>query len=142
VVPATPEHLADVHVALAKLWREVDGLWPRPPDALWRAQFATGVAEIGANIMQYAYEYETPGTVSLRLRVFDRSIEACFSDTGKPYTARLDTEASAADGSDLPALAEGGRGLALTRAAVDELKYDRGEAGINHWVLVKRRLDP
>jgi anti-sigma regulatory factor (Ser/Thr protein kinase) len=140
VVPATPEHLADLHGALASLWREVAHLWPRPPDAIWQAQFATGVGEIGANIIQYAYAPDSPGSLGLRLRVFDQRIEACFSDTGQPYVASPDTEEPDVD-VDLPSLVESGRGIAITRAAVDELTYDRGEAGTNHWVLVKRRLD-
>jgi anti-sigma regulatory factor (Ser/Thr protein kinase) len=36
------------------------------------------------------------------------------------------------------ALPEGGYGLALARAAVDQLDYERTPDGINRWRLVKR----
>ena len=133
---AIPQRLEDVHRAIADLWREVDRIWPRPPDAAWRAQFTTGVGEIGANIIQYAYLSETPGLLAFRLRVFDQCIEACFSDTGRPYEGDV-TEAPP-EPSDPLLLADSGRGIALARAAVDGLTYERVPGGTNHWCLTKR----
>jgi serine/threonine-protein kinase RsbW len=114
----------------------VDRLWPRPPDATWRAQFATGVGEIGANIIQYAYPSDTPGTLAIRLRVFDQSIEACFSDTGRPYEG--DIAATDPEPDDPLLLADSGRGIALAQAAVDDLTYERVSGGTNRWCLTKR----
>lgn len=134
VVPAIPRHLDDVHQALARLWGEVDRVWSRPPDPIWRAEFATGVGEIAANIIQHAYPSSAPGLLACRLRVFDRAIEACLSDSGPPYVP------TGVPPSDPPLLAESGRGLALAQAAVDELTYKRAPAGINEWCLRKRSL--
>ena len=122
---------------LADLWREVDGIWSRPPDAAWRAQFATGVGEIGANIIQYAYPSDVPGMLALRLRVFDHRIEACFSDDGRPYEGDVAAH-FLLEPDDPLLLADSGRGIALARAAVDDLTYKRAPAGTNHWCLTKR----
>ena len=111
-------------------------MWPRPPDPTWRAQFATGVGEIGANIVQYAYSSETPGMLAFRLRVFDQSIEACFSDTGRPY--ERDIAAAEPEPIDPMMLADSGRGIALAQAAFDHLTYEREPGGTNHWCLSKR----
>jgi serine/threonine-protein kinase RsbW len=134
-VLAAPQHLEDVHQALQRLWQEVERVWSRPPDSPWRAQFATGVGEIAANIMQYAYTAESPGAMSLRLRAYERSVEACFRDNGQPYVPRDDAVKS--DPFDVLALAESGRGIALAQAAVDQLTYERSPAGSNRWCLVK-----
>jgi serine/threonine-protein kinase RsbW len=113
----------------------VDRVWGTPPDAAWRAQFATGIGEIGANIVQYAYPPGTPGVLVFRLRVFQRCIEGCFSDTGRPYEG--DIAAQVHEPADPLELAVGGRGIALARAAVDDLTYERA-GGTNHWCLTKR----
>ena len=122
---------------LANLWREVDRIWARPPDATWRAQFTTGVGEIGANIIQYAYPPDMPGSLDFRVRVFDALIEACFTDTGRAYEG--DLASGVAEPTDPLMLADSGRGIALARAAVDELTYERAPGGTNHWCLTKHR---
>jgi serine/threonine-protein kinase RsbW len=122
---------------LADLWREVDHIWARPPDAAWRAQFATGVGEIGANIIQYAYPSDMPGILTFRLRVFDQWIEACFSDNGRPYQGNVAAQVQL-EPVDPLLLADSGRGIALARAAVDDLNYERSPDGTNHWCLTKR----
>jgi len=133
---ATPQRLEELHQAIADLWHELDRVWPIPPDATWRAEFATGVGEIGANIIRYAYPSDTPGVLVFRLRVFDRCIEGCFTDTGRPYEG--DIAAQVHEPAELLLLAEGGRGIALARAAVDDLTYERAPGGTNHWCLTKR----
>jgi serine/threonine-protein kinase RsbW len=135
-VPAIPKHLEDLHQALTQLWHEIDQVWSRPPDPTWKAQFATGVAEIGANIVQYAYPSETPGMLAFRLRVFDQSIEACFSDAGRPYEGNI--VAAEPEPTDPMMLADSSRGIALAQAAVDRLTYERAPGGTNHWCLTKR----
>ena len=135
---AIPQRLEDVHRAIADLWREVDRIWPRPPDAAWRAQFTTGVGEIGANIIQYAYPSEMPGILAFRLRVFDQCIEACFIDSGRPYEGDLAAQIPP-EPADPLLLADSGRGIPLARATVDDLTYERTPGGTNHWRLTKRR---
>ena len=71
----------------------------------------------------------------LHLRLFETAIEACFVDHGEPNRPRV---ATAPPSDALADLAEGGYGMALARAAVDELSYTRTPAGTNVWTLVKR----
>jgi anti-sigma regulatory factor (Ser/Thr protein kinase) len=74
--------------------------------------------------------------MEFRLRVFDHRVEACFSDSGRPYVATPSRHDS--EWSDLESLAESGRGIALAQAVVDSLRYERDASGTNHWCLVKR----
>ena len=90
VVPAMPRHLEDIHLQVARLWREVERVWPRPPDPTWRAQFATGIGEIAANIVQYAYPADTGGDLGFRVRIFRDGIQACFSDSGRDMHQPID----------------------------------------------------
>src|SRR5437879_3665105 len=74
-----------------------------------------------------------PGRVRLRLRADGRAVEALFADRGRPFRGD-----ASRDLSDPMALGEGGFGLSLARAAVDELAYNRTPGGVNRWRLVKR----
>ena len=108
-----------------------------PPDATWRAEFATSLAEVAANIVRHAYP---PGTaadlVQIRLRLYPNRAEATLTDAGIPYEPPSRPPASA--DRDLLDLAEGGWGLAIARAAVDDLRYRRLPGGKNRWQIVKR----
>lgn len=61
---------------------------------------------------------------------------AGFSDRGTPFTATLDRSMPGA-GAGLDGLPEGGWGLALARATLDHLGYERA-GDENRWRLVKR----
>ncbi len=133
--PARTEELAALHAVLDRFWAAVEQALPQPPPEQWRLGFATAIAEIAANIMRHAYpERAAPGALSLRLQAYSDRMEATFTDWGIPF-------APPAAGETPPAgretLAEGGYGLALVRATVDRLDYDRSPAGENHWRLVK-----
>jgi anti-sigma regulatory factor (Ser/Thr protein kinase) len=154
--------LDDLHAALARFWAGVDRTVAHPPDALWRARFATAVAEIGANIIRHGRPPTVrPQPMRLRLRAFRDRAEARFTDDGLPFnrqvprpqspTAGIDlngvsTGAASAAGAiydpggpdDALDIAEDGYGLQLARAAVDELAYSRTATGQNRWRLVKR----
>jgi serine/threonine-protein kinase RsbW len=75
--------------------------------------------------------------LAFRMRVFDQCIEACFSDTGRPYEGDVATQVPP-EPIDPLLLAESGRGIALARAALDGLTYERAPGGTNHWCLIKR----
>ena len=136
VVPATAMRLADLHDALGRFWAAVDQALAHPPDVTWRLQFATAVAEIGANIVRYAYPaHLEPGLMRLRLRAYGDRAEACFTDEGIAFTGSSDPgNRRAPDPLELP---EGGFGLALARASLDQLDYSRTPEGTNCWRLVK-----
>ena len=133
-VPAQAEQLPAIHAALQRFWEAADGVLDLAPDPSWSLRFATAVAEIAANIAQYAYpSSSTPGAMRLCLRTYPNRVEAVFADGGAPYTGSAEAAMP-----DPLSLAEGGYGLALARVALDRLDYSRTEDGTNQWRLVKR----
>ena len=124
---AEPAALEDVHGALAALWVDV-------PDVsdIDRMSFETAVAEVAANVVNYC---GGPVVFTLERWASPDRLEARFTDEGS--TALAD---GAVEGAGLPddELAEGGRGLALARATLDDLRYER-DGAVNRWTLVRRR---
>ena len=139
-LPATAENLATVYATLAQFWTELERRVSTPPDATWRAYFDTAVGEIVSNVVRYAYSAaSSDGEMSIVLLGFADRVEATFRDRGVPYAgspigdARMPPD-SVVDALDLP---EGGWGLAMTLAAVDDLQYTR-EADVNSWRFMKK----
>ena len=135
-VGAHPESLDRVHELLARLWTDDD------MPAVDRMQFETAVAEVAANIVEHAADGRDV-TLVLRVSRWPDRVEARFEDDGAEAHVDLDAASmpESGDPDDLDAvlaLAEDGRGLALARAAVDELVYER-EGSTNRWFLVRRR---
>ncbi|MFJ5698485.1 ATP-binding protein [Arthrobacter sp. NPDC093139] len=121
-----PECLNKVHSLLAEMWTtstdvsEVD-----------RVMFETAVIEVAGNIVQHGAE---AGSVNcnLILEVYPERLDAHFRDDG--VTAHVDIGAA-----QMPeAFAETGRGLAMAKAAVDVLSYERRN-GDNYWKLSRTR---
>lgn len=144
-IPSSAAGMTAVHEALDRVWLSVSE--PRSEtDMPWDGEFATAVAEIAANIIRHAHidaPVETTPTISVRLTLWRTRIEAHFVDRGAPYTPPIASTVAGmpalGEPIDIDALVEGGRGLALARAALDRLAYRRSQGGENHWWLVKRR---
>jgi serine/threonine-protein kinase RsbW len=126
--PADPGCLDHIHALLTQLWERAPDVASRD-----RSLFATAVAEVAANIVEHG-QGAGRTIVSLTLRVDGDQMEATFSDDG--IAADLGTGVPSFP-SDLE---ESGRGLAITRAAVDVVGYERA-GGVNTWHLVRRRRD-
>jgi serine/threonine-protein kinase RsbW len=127
--PADPRCLDHIHELLARLWEKAPDVTGRD-----RALFATAVGEVAANIIKHGHGAGRTN-LSVILRVDGTRIEAVFSDDGVP----VDLDPA---GPSLPGdLAESGRGLALVRAAVDLVTYERAGT-LNRWHLVRRRNSP
>jgi anti-sigma regulatory factor (Ser/Thr protein kinase) len=76
--------------------------------------------------------------MSIEVQGFKDRVEATFRDHGLPYTGSPIPDVQLPpDSSDTLDLPEGGWGLAMTLAAVDDLSYTR-EADINYWRFVKK----
>lgn len=134
---AVAENLGKLHEALERVWVMAGQALLQPLDPVWQGEFSTALAEIGANIVRHAYPATgVPGPVCLRLRLYTDRVEARFADYGIPYVLSDRPEPLVDD--DILALPEGGYGLALARAALDQLHYRRTAAGTNCWRLVKR----
>jgi serine/threonine-protein kinase RsbW len=129
-IPAQPDSLDEVHDLVESLWAG-QARFP----AADRLRFETAVIEVAGNIITHAAAGRPSGsevTVELTLTATPGSVTACFRDDGG--AAGLDLAAA-----QMPdALAESGRGLALTRALADDVTYERvGPANI--WTLTCRR---
>lgn len=104
----------------------------------WRHEFSLAVVEHASNIIRHAYAHKPAGKVyghltrtaeKLTLETMDSGIE--FEMSRLPPTPRRELNVN-----DLP---EGGFGLPLIRAVMDELHYTRIN-GYNHWRLSRRWL--
>jgi|GEM_PF-533734 len=143
-VPAVPEELATLHSALDSFWLAIENVVPHPPDQDWRLQFVTAVAEIAANIVRHAYPNGTArGSICLHLRLYIDHVEACFIDEGitcafPPELTSLGTQTGESTAPSLYEVTESGYGLAIARAVLDWLDYQRTGDGLNCWWLGKR----
>ncbi len=119
----TRDHLDAVHATLARFWSRL----ARAPDERWRLLFEVAAAEIAANIIEHA----TPPVMTFRVRSDAGTVVAEFVDSGQGWAGPPEP------GEFLDDLVERGRGLTLTRVAVDEVLYER-IGSFNHWRLLKR----
>jgi anti-sigma B factor antagonist len=133
---AGADQLEIIHEALASFWAGMRA----PPDEQPKMMFEIAICEIAANIVEHA----RPHLIHLRLTENHEGAIADFWDTGLHW-APPDEPVHATEPGDGPdeipdepdELAERGRGLAIARAAVDVLRYER-DGGINRWSLLKR----
>jgi serine/threonine-protein kinase RsbW len=122
-----PECLDRIHQAMEELWAEVTDV-----DQVDRMLFEIAVIEVAGNVVRHGGG-DGGFDCQITLRVFDRSLEATFCDTGR--RAEVDIA-----GADLPEEdSEHGRGLAMARDAVDELSYERVD-GTNCWRIRRDRV--
>ena len=130
----TYERLADLgcldelHVALDRLWVEAPEV-----DEAQRIRFAIALGEVVANVVAHGRTPDggTP-TLTVEVSVTPDRLRAELFDDGVAF------ERGATRGPAVDELAESGRGLALAREALDELRYAREDGG-NRWVLVLHR---
>ncbi|MCS7056280.1 MAG: ATP-binding protein [Thermoflexales bacterium] len=90
--------------------------------------------EICTNIVRHAYAGRDDGTIAVLLRISHTPrlvIQIELRDQGRPF----DSQSAAVPDFDQPQ--EGGYGLFLARALLDELHYRCDERG-NLWQLLKR----
>jgi serine/threonine-protein kinase RsbW len=121
---AVPEQLDAVHELLGRAATDHPEL--DPMDVML---FETAIIEIANNVVEYG---RPEGEVRWKftIRVHADQIEAEIDDTGQTFTP--------AQGAGMPGEdAEGGRGLALAEAVLDQIEFTRlGDT--NHWHMVRR----
>lgn len=93
------------------------------------AAFISAFSEIFNNIAIHAYERSGQGQVRLELTPYDDRLVLEISDDGKPF------DLSSVPAPELESLPEGGMGIHIARACLDELEYTPGPP--NRWRLVK-----
>lgn len=127
---ALPEAIEAVH-------SELDGLWDDAsfvPD-LDRMTFTTAVIEAASNVVRHAVpEASAPVELGVDISVTPIRLEARVSAFGAARPDAIDTDAAMPDGE-----AESGRGLALIRALVTTVTFNRQD-GTNTWILAKSPL--
>jgi len=123
-----PKLLGEVHGTLDRAWAQ-----HRHVPRSIQIGIATAVAEVGANIVQYA-DVGIPVPLRMDVDVGPHRVTVIFIDGGKPAVVDLDTVKFPA------ASAKQGRGLALASAVLAKLSYKRHDA-LNQWTLVSRRFD-
>jgi serine/threonine-protein kinase RsbW len=93
------------------------------------AEFVSAFAEIFNNIAIHAYQRVGGGDIDIVVTVSDASMTVEIRDQGQPF----DIEAVARP--DLDSLPEGGMGIHIARALLDEVCYEPGPP--NLWRLTK-----
>lgn len=121
---AVPEGLADLH----GLVERARAAHPEAGEEAFM-MLETAAIEIAGNVVEHGLP---PGRVwwSFTLRVDDEALEGVLADDGQKYEG--DLSAMMPD-----PLAESGRGIALAKAALDELTYSRHD-GKNVWTMRRR----
>lgn len=121
---AVPEQLDAVHELLEQAAGEHPDL--EPMDVML---FETAIIEIANNVVEYG---RPEGEVRWKftIRVHEDTIEAELDDTGQTFTPAV---GHAMPGED----AEGGRGLPIAEALLDQIEFKRMN-DTNHWRMVRR----
>lgn len=122
---AIPEELIHLHELLDRMAAEHPDL---PEDDLWL--FETAVVEIADNVVEHG---RPRGRVrwDFVIEVHADRLLATLSDSGEAFTGDL-------AGAMPDDLVDGGRGIPMARASLDQLTYDRRN-GTNSWTMVKLR---
>jgi len=92
--------------------------------------FETALGEIGGNVLTHGRPPGTERPIEYSLLLDGGTVVASLTDSGSPVHEHLAREMPAHD-------VEAGRGIAMARALVDELGYER-DGDVNRWRLVKR----
>jgi anti-sigma regulatory factor (Ser/Thr protein kinase) len=132
-VPAKPEGLEDLHTAFDHFFAEVE------PDALSfedRIALITAAGEVAANIVEHACSHLPDAEMLVELYARSGGFEIAFTDHGTEFDTTVDHTAETEEAP--PDEAEGGRGLAVVRASVDEVAYSRVD-DTNRWRLLRNR---
>jgi serine/threonine-protein kinase RsbW len=122
-----PDGLDTVHGVLAAVWQSAPGIQVED-----RFRFETAIIELAANVIRYAAKNRDV-TCVLAVDTSPERIEAVLEDTGD----EADVDIAGRKMPDPEELAESGRGIALVKALVDELHYDR-DNGTNRWRISRR----
>jgi len=121
---AVPDQLDAVHALLAQAAADHPNL-----EAMDVMLFETAIIEIANNVVEYGRpEGEVRWKFTIRVR--EDEIEAELDDTGQTFTPE--------QGKGMPGEeAEGGRGLPIAEALLDQIEFKR-MGDTNHWRMVRR----
>jgi serine/threonine-protein kinase RsbW len=123
---SVPPHDVDaVHDMLQDAWSAL----PRLSDDD-RMRFELALIELASNVIRHANDGEGV-SCTLRIENLGDRIAATLVDSGKDGNVCISM-------TDMPDdLSEGGRGIPLIRALVDELEYGH-DGGLNRWYIMRK----
>ena len=130
-MPAKTEYLVLARLALAGIAREA------PIDEAVLADLKLAVTEACGNAVRHAHT-AAQGVVRVRFEVTGDRIEIAVEDEGPGLPSTIVPAAT----PDLDDLSEGGMGLAIIRAVVDELEIDGRDDGPGTVVRMRKHLVP
>jgi serine/threonine-protein kinase RsbW len=130
--PAKPDYLLLARLALAGVARSL----PVGPELL--ADLKLAVTEACGNAVRHAYD-DDGGPVQLAFVLADDRLEMIVEDQGKGLELPVEELMSAP--AEPPDLADGGMGMAIIRAIVDELDVRAGQTGRGTVVHMTKYLD-
>jgi serine/threonine-protein kinase RsbW len=129
-IPAKAEYVSLGRLALAGMLR--NGGFSE--DAV--ADLKLALTEACSNSVRHAYDHEN-GQVHLAFTLTDADVTIAISDEGNGFH---EDDVDCPECQNLPGVvAEGGMGISIIRAVVDEFSLDRPEDGGSVLVLTKRR---
>ncbi|EOB9993108.1 ATP-binding protein [Cronobacter sakazakii] len=130
-LPARLDALGPLADALAQF------MAPLPVDDGWRFEFDLAVCEAAANVIRHALN-ETPERMfSVEFQHNQTFAQAIFTDNGNAIPdGKLEAARDCAQDDETALMSEGGRGLMLIVACVDDVDYRAGQ--INRLTLCKR----
>ncbi|ELY5849070.1 ATP-binding protein [Cronobacter turicensis] len=130
-LPARLDALGPLADALAQFMASL------PVDDDWRFAFDLAVCEAAANVIRHALEEMPTREFTVEFQHGDASACVTFTDDGNAIPDdKLDAARDCAQDDDTALMSEGGRGLMLIFACVDEVEYHAG--GVNRLTLSKR----
>jgi serine/threonine-protein kinase RsbW len=136
-VPAKPEYLIVCRLALTGLVEAA----PIGDEALSDLKLA--VTEACANAVSHAYE-NGEGAITMRIDLLDDWIRIEVADDGRGIAELApvpeDGAGNAAEADGVAGLEEGGMGIALIGALVDELQISSGREGRGTRVVFTKRI--
>ncbi|ELY2648572.1 ATP-binding protein [Cronobacter sakazakii] len=132
-LPARLDALGPLADALAQF------MAPLPVDDGWRFEFDLAVCEAAANVIRHALQETPESTFTVEFQQDEAAARVVFTDDGNAIPdGKLDAARAGAKDDDVALMSEGGRGLMLIVACVDDVDYRAGQ--INRLTLCKRFL--
>jgi serine/threonine-protein kinase RsbW len=104
-----------------------------------RALYGTAIMELLVNVVKHSY-LDAPGAISIRVFPGSHSIELIIEDTGVGMPPELFAAAPSEvrfDAGDLSSIPESGMGIAIVKAVMDSVNYER-DGGVNRLTAVRR----
>ena len=134
VLKALPRHVRSSFDLKMETLEDVVGFVPKtvsPYGTAFTGELELASSEIVTNILRHGYQ-GTRGEVRMDIELLPEGVAIDFFDDGQPF------DVTAINAPDLDSMLEGGYGLHIIRNCTDELTYEKGPSGGNHWHISKQ----